>query len=311
MGARTVVRWAVPGVAAMTVASICGGDVAHAISIGKFAPPLKIGGMRAGFGGIGTRTRTWSSVPTGITRDGPGRIGTSAGTRPPLPPGTTRDGPRGIGPGVQPQVPVRSIGGPGRIIGPGLGLGIVPGVFIGAMPPGGSHPSYEGTVVTPSAPSARVGPPESRSPGTARSARRGGSGVPPAGERRYVPDEVIVELSGNPTDQTFADIEARHRLTRLETQHIGLTNSTWVRWHIPDGRSVPAVIRRLEVDNAVFSAQPNYLFALLQQNPAAPRMAGSPQLSRRSRAIPPNMQLPSSISLKRMLWRAANGSWTR
>src|SRR5262249_40835227 len=50
MGARTVVRWAVPGVAAMTVASICGGDVAHAISIGKFGPPMKIGGMRGGFG---------------------------------------------------------------------------------------------------------------------------------------------------------------------------------------------------------------------------------------------------------------------
>jgi len=268
MGARAVVRWAVPGVAAMTVASICGGDVAHAISIGKFAPPMKIGGVRGGFGGIGTRTRTWSSVPTGITRDGPGRTGTSAGTRSPLPPGATRDGPRGIG--IQPQ-------GPGRIIGPGLGLGIVPGVVIGAMPPGGSHPPYEGTVVTPSTPSARVGPRDSRSPGTGRSARRGGSGVPPAGERRYVPDEVIVELSGNPTDQTFAGMEARHRLTRLETQRIGLTNSTWVRWHIPDGRSVPAVIRRLEADNAVFSAQPNYLFALLQQNPAASQNSGQPE----------------------------------
>ena len=272
MGARTVVRWAVTGVATMTVASICGGDVAHAISIG---PSMKIGGMRGGFGGIATRTRTWSSVPTGITRDGPGRIGTSAGTRPPLPLGTTRDGPRGIG--VQPPVPVRSIGRPGRIFGPGLGLGIGPGVVIGAMPPVGSRPPYEGTAVTPSTPSARVGGPDSRSPGTGRSARRGGSGVPPAGERRYVPDEVIVELSGNPTDQTFAGMEARHRLARLETQRIGLTNSIWVRWHIPDGRSVPAVIRRLEADNAVLSAQPNYLFALLQQNPAAPQNNGQPE----------------------------------
>jgi hypothetical protein len=48
-----------------------------------------------------------------------------------------------------------------------------------------------------------------------------------------------------------------------------LTNSTWVRWRIADRRSVPVVIRALEADNSVRSAQPNYLFALQQEKPAA------------------------------------------
>jgi subtilisin family serine protease len=45
-----------------------------------------------------------------------------------------------------------------------------------------------------------------------------------------------------------------------------------VRWRITDRRSVPVVIRALETDATVLSAQPNYLFALQDQTatPAAP-----------------------------------------
>jgi hypothetical protein len=96
--------------------------------------------------------------------------------------------------------------------------------------------------------------------------------LPPVTETRYVPNEVLLELPGNPTEQIFNVIAARHRLDRLDTQRIALTNSTWVRWRIADGRSVPAVIRTLEADNmarnTVLWAQPNYLFALQQEQPA-------------------------------------------
>ena len=159
-------------------------------------------------------------------------------------------------------------GGSGGI-GAGIGLGIVSGMAVGAITSGGGYQSYQGDAVVPRTRNARVGPPNSGAPGPDRSTRRGGSGVPPASERRYAPDEVMVELPGNPTDQTFAGIGTRHRLNRLDTQRIGLTNSTWVRWRIADRRSVPAVIRALEADNSVRSAQPNYLFALQQENPAA------------------------------------------
>jgi len=211
MGARSAAWWAVPALTAVVAISICGGDLAHAqrISAGNFRPPEQSGGMRGGFGGIG------SSIAPGI----------------------------------------------------------ISGIAIGTMTSGRGYQPYQGDVVAPGKQNARVGPPNSGTPAASpsRSARRGGSGVPPAHERRYVPDEVMGELSGNPSDQTFAGIGARHRLNRLDTQRIGLTNSTWVRWHIADRRSVPAVIRALEADNSVRSAQPNYLFALQQENPTVPQ----------------------------------------
>ena len=216
-GIRAAARWAVPAFAVIAAASICGSELASAqrFSAGGFrpaGPPMQSGGMRGGFGGIGT----------------------------------------------------------------GIGLGVISGAAIGAMTSRGGYQPYEGDVVVPGKRNMRAGPPDSGSPGSGpgRSARRGGSGVPPASERRYVPDEVVVEFSGNPTDQIFAGIGARHRLNRLDTQRIGLTNSTWVRWRIADRRSVPAVIRALEADNSVRSAQPNYLFALQQENPAEGQNGG-------------------------------------
>ena len=185
----------------------------------------------------------------------------------------------GFRPSGPPMQPGGARGGSGGI---GPGIGVVSGMTTGAMTAGGGYrPPYPppragedregGDVVAPRKRKVQVGPPDSGAPTPGRSARRGGSGVPPANERRYVPDEVLVELSGDPTNQTFAGIGARHRLNRLDTQRIGLTNSTWVRWRIADRRSVPVVIRALEADNSVRSVQPNYLFALQQENPAAPQ----------------------------------------
>jgi subtilisin family serine protease len=119
---------------------------------------------------------------------------------------------------------------------------------------------------------ARGGPidngPSNTRPSIAGPSGPGRSGVPAADERRYVPNEVVVELSGNPTEQTFDTLGARYRLDRIETQRIGLTNSTFVRWRIADRRSVSTVIRAIEGDNTVrntvLSAQPNYLFAQQQ-----------------------------------------------
>jgi len=159
-------------------------------------------------------------------------------------------------------------GGIGSGIQTGIGIGTVSGIAIGAVTSGG-YPPYVGNVVTPRTRNAPAGPTNSAPPPD--QSARGGSGVPPINERRYAPDEVMVELSGDPSDQTLAGIGARHGLIRLDTQRIALTNSTWVRWRIIDRRAVPAVIRVLEADTSVRSAQPNYLFALQQQNPAAPR----------------------------------------
>jgi len=102
---------------------------------------------------------------------------------------------------------------------------------------------------------------------------RGGSGAPPAGERRYVPDEVVVEVAANTSERAADALARRHRLARLETVDDRLTNTTLYRWRIPDRRAVPAVVRALAADRSVLSAQPNYL-ASLQQEATSPAPAG-------------------------------------
>jgi subtilisin family serine protease len=96
------------------------------------------------------------------------------------------------------------------------------------------------------------------------SPRRASSGVPPVNERRIVPDEVVIELSNTMTPQALDAFQRRSRLVRVEQQTSQLTGTTLYRWRIPDPRSVPAMIRALETDTVVVSAQPNYLFALQQ-----------------------------------------------
>jgi subtilisin family serine protease len=105
----------------------------------------------------------------------------------------------------------------------------------------------------------RKQPPPPRS-----TARRSPSGVPPANERRLVPDEVVVELSAAATPQDIQALQGRHQLTLLESQSSLLSGTTLLRWRIPDRRTVAAVVAELEGDAAVQSAQPNYLYSLQQ-----------------------------------------------
>jgi subtilisin family serine protease len=163
-----------------------------------------------------------------------------------------------------------SHGGMGHRFG-GLGIGIISGIAAGtaATPP---PPVRTDVVVTRTTSRSTRSVPQTPS----HSARHGGggggggggagggssSGVPPANERRYVPDEVLMEFAGLPSDQTFNALATRYRLVPIEARRIALTDSTWVRWRIADGRTVPAVVRALEAGGQVRSAQPNYLFAL-------------------------------------------------
>ena len=238
---HTGARWALPALAVAAATSVCGADMAQAqrFSVGGFRP----------------------SMPSVST----------------------------VRPG--------GMGGGGYGIG-GIGAGIATGIAAGAIRSGGSYRPQEDDHVPPRKRRIVKGtgtddndtPPKKRrfAKGTVHDdnddppkkkrvtdtgpSRSGRSGVPGADERRYVPNEIVGELSGNPTDQTFRTIETRHRLNRIDTQRIGLTNSTFVRWRIADRRSVPAVIRAMEADNTVrntgLTSQPNYLFEM-QQGAAA------------------------------------------
>jgi subtilisin family serine protease len=138
-------------------------------------------------------------------------------------------------------------GGPGMV---GLGIAIGSGIIASTPPARADKPARK------------------RSSQASRNPRRGGSGVPPAGETRFVPDEVVVELPDTLRASTVNALQRRHRLTRLDVQPIPLLGSTFYRFRIPNRSSVPAVIRSLETESRVASAQPNYLYTL-QQTQAA------------------------------------------
>jgi hypothetical protein len=107
-------------------------------------------------------------------------------------------------------------------------------------------------------------------------ARRGGSGVPPTGERRYVPDEVVIEVAGAPSVRAIEFLARKHRLNRIESLSFRLSGTTMFRWRIADRRSVPAVVRALEADGSILSAQPNYLATLQEAQSTAAAGAGDP-----------------------------------
>jgi hypothetical protein len=102
--------------------------------------------------------------------------------------------------------------------------------------------------------------------GTAQNIPR--SGVPPVGERRFVPNEVVVGLASNISPGELDALAQRHRLAAIESHDIPLVGTAYHRWRIADGRSVSDVIRALEADGVVRHAQPNYRFTLAQTVPA-------------------------------------------
>ena len=132
----------------------------------------------------------------------------------------------------------------------------VPGVLMAIpqmVPPGGQYINDGDDV-----PQGAGRPPQ-------RSTRRGPSGAPAANERRLVADEVVIEIANSVSPQQIDALQRRYRLTRIQSQASQLSGTTLLRWRIPDRRSVAAVVRVLEADRVVASAQPNYLFTL-QQN---------------------------------------------
>jgi hypothetical protein len=124
-----------------------------------------------------------------------------------------------------------------------------------AIPPGGGQFIDDGAI--DDAPQGPRRPPQ-------HATRRGPNGAPPANERRLVPDEVVIEISNSVSARAIDALQRRHRLMRIESQALQLSGTTLSRWRIPDRRSVAGVVRALEADAVVASAQPNYRFTLQQ-----------------------------------------------
>jgi hypothetical protein len=143
------------------------------------------------------------------------------------------------------------------------------------FPPGPLVPVNPGVAVIQPGPN--IGNPLPPASGPAlRPVRRTG-GVPAANERRYVPDEVVVEVATTMTPQQTNALARRYRLALLQSVPFQLGGTTLQRWRITDRRTVPLVVRALETDAGVLSAQPNYLFGLIGEGlPVPAQSEGDP-----------------------------------
>jgi len=203
------------------------------------------------------RTTTYPRHPTGHEANGcgdgrcppknppPGSTECRRGKCPPVnPPGSTTECRDGRCPGPRPY-PLP----PG---GPVIGVPVNPALPTGTGTATSNPPPTMMSTRQPSGPSGQQ----------QGSAQRTAFDIPPASERRYRPDEVLLDLGPTASPESLDAMIRRHRLTRLETYRIRLTGTTLQRLRIPDGRAVPEVIADLSRDPRIVSAQPNYLFTL-------------------------------------------------
>jgi subtilisin family serine protease len=156
--------------------------------------------------------------------------------------------------------------------GPGVTAPLLPNINYGAentMRPPLAIPNPEAFYSAPAVPNPGTSsvteinpPPRVIRPLPPAGPRRAGSGVPPANENRFAPNEVVIEVVAATNAQAIAALEQRHAMAPIEQLASQLSATTLLRARIQDGRTVAAVVRELETDAGVMAAQPNYRFTL-------------------------------------------------
>lgn len=271
-GSSSLKRTARVALVMLAAATVTFGAIAESFAQRGFAGGGGFGGGRIGGGGIGSVGNLGGGL------QGPGAFG---GGR--LPGGP---GPRFPGGGGGPRFPG---GGGGVIVVPPGGYG--PGPY----GPGGSNV----VIIDDDA-----GAPQQRAKKIAKkkqpqkqTAQRGGFNPPPPGERRFVPNEVLVNISAATSTPALDAIARRHRLTRLETQDFSLTSRRIARLRINDNRPVATVIRSLQADLGVLGANPNYLFTIQQGGATPPTANDAPQYSLAKMRLPQAHELAKGASV--------------
>ena|SRR5665213_1274316 len=74
------------------------------------------------------------------------------------------------------------------------------------------------------------------------------------------PHEVLIEVDNSMNRHTVDALLRRHRVTGLEAQRLQFSRTTVYRGRIRGRRSLANVVRSLNAEAAVSSAQPNYVF---------------------------------------------------
>jgi hypothetical protein len=196
------------------------------------------------------------------------RTGTKVGKHPPRGDGkvTRGDGPpRGDGNRRHPpRGPILTISDPP----------ITP-VTIGVPPSGGAGTASIAALGTPN--NARNGA-SAGGGGSSGPPGRSGFFPPPAGEGRYVANEVLLDVAAGVSASQLDGIAGRFGLTPIDVHPLRLVGRSIHRWRISDGTSVTAVIRSLAGEARIAGAQPNYLFAQegLDQEGATSMAGGDP-----------------------------------
>jgi hypothetical protein len=89
-----------------------------------------------------------------------------------------------------------------------------------------------------------------------------GSGMPPPGETRFAPDEVVLQFPAGTSQQQIAQVAQRFGLSLVSQQTVGMLGRGVYEFRITNGRSVRDVIRA--VHSASVAVQPNYTYGLTQ-----------------------------------------------
>jgi hypothetical protein len=228
-------------------------------SIGNGSPP----------GGTGTPSVFLTlpggtgEFPTGGFTGSPGSqpqngTGPPAGGEPPgggsPGPGTQTGAPPGGGPprsGTQIGLASPGPGGAG-----GASGGLPPG---GGVSPGGGPPPGGGLPPGMQIPASLLGIDGSNPNAVAPPPRRRAN-PPASGEPRLLPDEILVELLSNVSENTLNQIAQRYGLVRIGSLNVQLLGATLHRLRVTGGRSVAEVIRALGRERVLRSIQANNLY---------------------------------------------------
>jgi hypothetical protein len=103
---------------------------------------------------------------------------------------------------------------------------------------------------------------------------RPGFFMPPVNERRFVTNEVVLDMPSNLPPQTLNSLAQRHHLTRVGAETLGA--HTLYRWRVEDSRPIADVIRDLQNEDHISAAQPNFTFTLQEQGRASELREGDP-----------------------------------
>ncbi len=96
-----------------------------------------------------------------------------------------------------------------------------------------------------------------------------GTGLPPAGETRFVTRQVVLQFGPEVTPQQVTATAQRFGLTVVSQQNIAALHRTLYTLRINNGQSVPDVIREVQGAGLKAAAQPDYTYNLMR-DPRSP-----------------------------------------